>query len=118
MTANPVPLDAAHDFGDDRSGTLLGAFVGVVGGGAVLFFWLIGAIGLLTQTGGLIVQLGLDGAWRGLFLAYPFFFVACLLAGGALAALKRDLEAVGVFGLPVVAAIGYYLALIHLRPYL
>lgn len=118
MTANPALPDAGHDYPGDRSGTLLGAVAGAGGGGAVLLFWLMGAIGLLTQTGGTIVDLGLEGAWRFLFLAYPFLYVACLLAGAALAALKRDLEAVGVLGLPVVAAIGYFLALIHLRPYL
>ena len=50
------------------------------------------------------------------FLAYPFAFLAALVVGGVLVAVKRDLEAVGVMGLPVAAAVGYYLALIHLRP--
>jgi len=114
---NPSAAGAAHDpDAGDRTGTILGAFAGVLGSGAVLYFWLMGAIGLLTETGGQIVALQLEGAWRALFLAYPFVFVASLVAGGALAALKRDLEAVGVFGLPVVAAVAYYLALIHLRP--
>lgn len=126
MTANPTssrphdpdaafPLDAVG-FPGDRSGTLLGAAAGVLGGGGVLLFWLMGAIGLFTRTGATIEQLGLDGAWRFAFLAYPFVFVAALVVGGALAALRRDLEAVGMFSLPLAAAVAYYLALIFLRP--
>lgn len=103
-------------FAGDRTGTILGAFAGALGGGAVLYFWLMGAIGLLGRNGGQILGLELEGVWRTSFLAYPFVFLAALVVGGALAALKRDLEAVGVIGLPVVAAVGFYLALIHLRP--
>ncbi len=121
MTAQPVPQPSTvafgHDpFAGDRTGTILGAFAGLLGGGAVLYFWTMGAIGLLTATGGTIVSLQLEGAWRTLFLAYPFLFLGSLVGGGILAALRRDLEAVGLFGLPVAAAVGYYLALIHLRP--
>lgn len=118
MTVSPAArTDPAPDpFAGDRTGTILGAFAGVLGGGAVLYFWLMGAIGLLGRNGGFILALELEGAWRTLFLAYPFAFVAALVAGGALAALRRDLEAVGVLGLPVVGAVLYYLALIHLRP--
>lgn len=116
MTATPHATDADHDFSGDRSGTLLGAAAGVLGSGAILFFWIMGAVGLLTQTGGTIGQLGLEGFWRTAFLAYPLVFVAALVVGSALAALKRDLEAVGVFGLPVVAAVAYFVALIHVRP--
>ena len=116
MTVNLSATDADHDFPGDRSGTLLGAAAGVLGSGAVLYFWLMGAIGLFTQTGGTINQLGLEGVWRLAFLAYPLVFVAALVVGAALVALKRDLEAVGVFGLPVVAAVTYFVALIHVRP--
>lgn len=99
----------------DRTGTILGVFAGVLGGGAILFFWAIGAIGLLGGNGGYVQDLALAGAWRALFLAYPFVFVASLLVGGALVALRRDLEAVGVFGLPVAGTIVYYVALIQFR---
>ena len=115
-TANPNAHDADHDFPGDRTGTLLGAAAGVLGGGAVLYFWIMGAIGLFARTGGMIDQLGLEGVWRFAFLAYPLVFVAALVVGAALAALKRDLEAVGVFGLPVVAAVAYFVALVHIRP--
>ena len=116
MTANLHAPDADHDFPGDRSGTLLGAAAGALGSGAILFFWLMGAIGLLTQTGGTIGQLGLEGYWRTAFLAFPLVFVAAMVAGAALTALKRDLEAVGAFGLPLVAAVVYFVALVHVRP--
>ncbi len=115
-TANLHATDAEHDFPGDRSGTLLGAAAGVLGSGAVLYFWIMGAIGLFAQTGGTINQIGLEGYWRLAFLAYPLVFVAALVVGAALVALKRDLEAVGVFGLPVVAAVAYFVVLIHVRP--
>jgi hypothetical protein len=111
MTQSP-PTDLVAG---DRTGTILGAFAGVLGGGAILFFWSIGAIGLLGGNGGYVQDLALGGAWRGLFLAYPFLFVASLLVGGALVALRRDLEAVGAFGFPVVATVLYYVALIQFR---
>ena len=116
MIANPNATDAEHDFADDRSGTLLGVAGGVLGSGAILFFWILGAIGLFTQTGGTINQLELEGYWRTSFLLYPLVFIAAMVVGAALVALKRDLEAVGVFGLPVVATVAYYVALIHVRP--
>ena len=116
MTANLHATDADHDFAGDRSGTLLGAAAGVFGSGAVLFFWIMGAIGLFTRTGGTIDQLGLEGLWRTAFLAYPVVFVAALVAGAVLVALKRDVEAVGAFGLPLAAAVVYFVALVHVRP--
>jgi predicted lipid-binding transport protein (Tim44 family) len=118
MTVSTAPNStaAADPYAGDRTGTILGALAGVLGGGGVLFFWIIGAIGLLGGNGGFIQNLQLEGVWRTLFLAYPFVFLAALVAGAALASLKRDLEAVGVLGLPVVAAVLYYLALIHVRP--
>ncbi len=116
VSTSPNSTAAVDPYAGDRTGTILGALAGVLGGGGVLYFWIIGAIGLLGRNGGFIQDLQLEGAWRTLFLAYPFVFLAALVAGAALVALKRDLEAVGVFGLPVAAAVAYYLALIHLRP--
>jgi hypothetical protein len=113
MTSQAVSSSDA--FANDRTGTILGVAGGVLGGGAILFFWSIGAIGLLGGNGGFVQDLALTGAWRTLFLFYPFVFVAALVVGGVLVALRRDLEAVGAFGLPVAAAVLYYLALIHLR---
>ena len=106
----------ANPFEGDRTGTIVGAFGGLLGGGAVLYFWLIGVIGLVGGNGGYILHLQLEGVWRTLFMFYPLVLVIAAVVGGVLVALKRDLEAVGLFGLPVVAAIAYYFALIHLRP--
>ncbi len=116
----PPPTLAAHgdvhDFPGDRSGTWLGAAAGLLGGGGLLLFWIMGAIGLVTLTGGTINQLELAGVWRAAYWAYPFVFIGATVAGGALVALERDREAVGVFSLPLAAAVAYYLALIYLRP--
>lgn len=108
--------DDDHDFPGDRSGTWLGAAAGLLGGGGLLFFWIMGAIGLVTLTGGTINQLALAGVWRDAFWTYPFVFIGATVVGGALLALERDREAVGVFSLPLAAAVLYYLALIYLRP--
>jgi hypothetical protein len=117
IRTNPTHVSVVPDpYAGDRTGTIFGIAAGALGGGAVLYFWLMGAIHLLTNTGGLILMLELEGIWRLLFLAFPFVFLASLLVGGVLFLLKRDLAAVGVMGLPVVAAIGYYFALVHLRP--
>jgi hypothetical protein len=127
MTANPTAptasaarpfTDADHDFPGDRSGTLLGAAAGVLGSAAVLYFWVMGALTMISGIDANIVYLALEGAWRTAFLAYPFLFVAALVAGAVLVSLKRDLEAVGVFGLPVVATVVYFIALNHVRPLL
>jgi hypothetical protein len=122
MTAHPArphpsaPRPADDPYAGDRTGTILGLAAGALGGGAVLYFWLMGAINLLARNGGLIQELQLEGAWRTLFLAYPAAFLVAVLVGGVLFLLKRDVEAVGVTGLPVVAAVAYYFALVHLRP--
>ena len=114
---NPISVRPAHDpYADDRTGTILGVAAGALGGGAVLYFWLMGAINLLAGTSGFILDLRLEGLWRTLFLSYPIAFLVATLVGGVLFLLKRDLEAVGVMGLPIVAAITYYFALVHLRP--
>ena len=101
---------------NDRSPTVFGWVFALLGSGGVLLFWVMGAIGLLSGNGGQILQLQLEGVWRSLFLAYPFVFVAALLAGGVLVGLKRDLESIGAVGAPLALALLYYLALIYVRP--
>lgn len=101
---------------NDRSPTVFGWVFALLGSGGILLFWSMGAVDLVTGNGGFILQLQLEGAWRTLFLAYPFVFVAALLAGGALVALRRDLESIGVIGSPLALALLYYLALIYVRP--
>lgn len=110
------PVDPELAYPGDRSGTWFGVIFGLLGGGGILFFWVLGAIGLLRQDDGFIVQIGLEGIWRTAFLAYPFVFLGCLVVGGLLLAARRDLEGVGVVGLPVVLTVLFHQALIHLRP--
>lgn len=109
----------SHRFGhaidvDARAGTIYGFIAAVVAGGGLLLFWIMGAILLFNGNGGQIQFLHDEPLWRTLYFAYPIVFVVALLVGGALAALGRDLEAVGAAGTPVVLAVLYYFALIHL----
>jgi hypothetical protein len=113
--ATHPPLPAGLDL-DDRSPTVFGWVFALLGSGGVLLFWLMGAIGLLSGNAGTIVLLELDGVWRTLFLSYPFVFVAFVLIGGALVALRRDLESIGAVGTPLALAVLYYFALIYVRP--
>gem|GEM_PF-1136611 len=101
---------------NDRSPTVYGWVLMLLGGGGLLYFWVMGAIGLLTGNAGTIVLLQLEGAWRVLFLAYPAVFLVSLVLGAALVALKKDLASLGVAGAPVALSVVYYLALLYLRP--
>ncbi len=101
---------------NDRSPTVYGWVLMLLGGGGLLFVWVIAAIGLLTGDAGTIVLLELEGAWRVVFLAYPFVFLVSLVLGGALVALKQDLASLAVAGAPVVLSVVYYLGLLYLRP--
>lgn len=101
---------------NDRSPTVFGWIFALLGSGGVLFFWSMGAIGLLTGNTAHILLLQLEGVWRTLFLAYPFVFIGALIVAGALVALKRDLESIGAAGAPLALAVLYYFALIYVRP--
>lgn len=94
---------------------VLGYFVGAGLSLIIGLFWSIGAVGLVTGNAGLIVDLGLEGAWRWLYFAYPFVVLGCLVVGTALFALKRHLEAAAIVGLPIVLVILFYFALVLLR---
>jgi hypothetical protein len=109
--ALPAGLDL-----DDRSPTVFGWVFALLGSGGLLLFWVMGAIGLQSGNGGTILLLELEGVWRTLFLSYPFVFVAFVLIGAALVALRRDLESIGAVGTPLALAVLYYVALIYVRP--
>ena len=100
-----------EDLTTERTLSLFGFLFGAIGAGAILFFWTIAAILDATRNGGTMVQLRLDGLWRTAFLSYPIVAIVCLLVGAALWFLRRDREAVGIAGLPVVLTVGYYLLL-------
>jgi hypothetical protein len=99
----------------DRSGTIYGWVFALLGGGGILYFWVMGAVLLFTGNGGQVQMLHLEPLWRTLYWAYPIVFIGSVIVGGALAALRRDLLSVGVAGAPVVFAVLYYFAFIHLR---
>lgn len=99
------------DLTTERTLSLYGFAFAALGTGAILFFWTIAAILDATNNGGLIVQLQLEGLWRTAFLSYPIVAIVAMLAGAALWFLRRDREAVGVAGLPVVLTTAYYLLL-------
>ena len=107
----PTGLDV-----NDRSPTVYGWVLMLLGSGGLLLFWVMGAIGLLTGNAGTIVLLQLEGAWRLLFLAYPAVFLVSLVLGAALVALKQDLASLGVAGAPLALSVAYYAALLYLRP--
>lgn len=114
-TATHEALPAGLDL-DDRSPTVFGWVFALLGSGGLLLFWAMGAIGLLGGNGGTILKLELEGMWRVLFLSYPFVFVVFVLIGGALVALRRDLESIGAVGTPLALAVLYYFALLYVRP--
>jgi hypothetical protein len=99
---------------DDRVPTIFGWAAALLGGGGLLYFWVMGAL-MLLRGEGQIQLLQAEPLWRTLYLAYPIVFVVSVVIGAVLVALRRDLLSIGVAGAPVVFAIGYYFALIHLR---
>lgn len=100
---------------DDRVWTLYGWLVALAAGGGILFFWLIGTILLFTGNGGYIQHLHLTDGWRLLYLGYPVVFAGAVLIGLVLAGFRRDVESLAFAGLPVVAALVFYFAMVHFR---
>ncbi|MEX2501285.1 MAG: hypothetical protein WD336_02820 [Trueperaceae bacterium] len=93
---------------------LYGLILAALGSLFVLYFWSMGALFLL-QNEGFIAELQLAGGWRTAFWSYPFLTLGAI-AAGAIAFLARRYDvAVAAAGLPLVAAIGYYFALVLVR---
>jgi len=92
-----------------------GLIFGTLATFGVLFFWAIGARLLLTQNGGLINELGLTGAWRWSFMAYPFVALLSLVVAVALTMFGRVKEGVGMSFLGPTGVVLYFLALHLLR---
>lgn len=115
-TATPHHDPAAQPVDNERTLGLFGLIFGVLGSGAVFFFWTIGRVLLHTGNGGLINSLRLEGLWLHLYNSYVFVMLACFaLAGLLYFGLKKYKEAAGVAALPVVGAVLYYLASVALR---
>lgn len=84
---------------------MLGAHLGSFG---ILYFWLTGAILLFTGNGGQLLEIvHLSDTERLLYLGYPVL-VLISLGGWGFYALRRDLLAVGLAGLPIVGAVVYF----------
>jgi hypothetical protein len=102
---------------DDRAPTIYGWIFALLGGGAVLYFWTMGFIVLMTGNGGQVQFLHGEPFWRTLFYAYPIVFVGAVVVGAVLVALRRDLLSIAVAGSPVALATVYYFALVHVRSF-
>ncbi|HLR46039.1 MAG TPA: hypothetical protein VK092_02700 [Deinococcales bacterium] len=84
---------------------MLGAHLGSFG---ILYFWLTGAILLFTGNGGQLLEIAqLSGTERLLYLGYPVLVLLSLL-GWVFYALRRDLLAIGLAGLPIAGAVLYF----------
>jgi len=106
---------ASNGVDNERVLSLYGIILGSIPALGIFFFWTIGAIGLLTNDAGLILDLRLSGLWLTPFWALPFVVFGSILGAIALFALRRHKEAVALAGLPVIATIAYYFALVQLR---
>ena len=100
---------------NERVLSLFGVILAGIGSLGILFFWSMGAIGLLTNDGGQILDLRLTGIWLTLFWALPVVVLVSIAGAIGLFALRRHKEAVGLAGLPIIATIAYYFALVQLR---
>lgn len=95
----------------DRTLTLYLLIFSLIGTGGILFFWVIGAVMLLQNNGGQIIELGFGPLARTLFLSFPIVAGVLSVIGLLLYWGKRDTAAVGVAGLPIVGTVLFYLAL-------
>ena len=100
---------------NERVLSLFGIIMGSIPALGILYFWTMGAIGLLTNDAGLILDLQLSGVWLTLFWAAPIVVFGSILGAIALFALRRHKEAAALAGLPVLATLAYYFALVQLR---
>jgi len=113
VTTDQTTYDDAVD--NERVLSLYGIILAGIGGLGILFFWAMGAIGLLTNDGGLMLELQLTGLWRTLYFALPVVVLVSLAGAVGLFALRRHKEAAGLAGLPIIATLAYYFALVQLR---
>lgn len=108
-----VAYDAHHHDAPDE-GQALG-FFGIALANlltfGILYFWIMGAVLLVTQNGGLIVELGLTGTLRTLYFAYPVIALLSLTCWLFYLA-RREIAALLVAGTPIALATLYYLWLV------
>src|SRR5699024_8869739 len=107
--------DSEAQQANDRALTVFGMLGAHLGAFGVLYFWLTGAILLFTGNCGQLVEITrLSDVERVLFLAYPAVVLLSLVSW-VFFALKKDLVALGLAGLPIVCVIGYFFYLNTVR---
>lgn len=104
--------DIQNDMSEDQSLSLFTLLGGVIGTFGVLFFWVIGWGLLLRDEPTQLVLLDLSPTMLLLYNLFPALAIVSVIAGGLLFWLGRLQAAVFFAGLPVVAAVAYYLALV------
>ena len=77
----------------------------------VLFFWIIGTV-LDVNFGNIIYARAIE-PFRFLYYAYPFVVAVCLVAAWALFWFRFYRAALALSGLPLAAAVLYYLVLVQ-----
>lgn len=96
---------------NDRVMAVYGILAGIGGSLFIGLFWSIGVVLLITNNGGLLTELRLQGAWLWLYYAYPFVTLFCAAVAALLYMMRRHLVAVAFAGAPIVGVIAYYFAL-------
>lgn len=111
MTTSEMGLSDRSEREANRILAFYGVLLANLGSFGILFFWLIGAINLLTGNGGQITLLGLDGIGLVAFWTFPVVVVLSL-ASWPLYLARLDLPALGLAGAPIGLAVLYYLWLV------
>lgn len=93
----------------ERVFTLFNALALQIAGLGVLLFWTMGAIFLITGSGGQINHMAFSSLGRTLFFLYPVALAIFSLLGWFLFYIRRDLLAVMTLSAPVGLVVLYYL---------
>lgn len=116
MHTAPAAPAAGHSEPDNaRVLSVYGIILGIGGSLFVMLFWAMAAVLVITNNGGLITELNLQGAWLWSFYAYPFVALLASAAAVFLYMARRHLEAVGTSFAPIGLLVLYFLALHLLR---
>ena len=113
MTSTNTPQLKPAD--DGRALALFGIIAGIGLGFMLLIFWAMAAVLVITNNGGMITDLNLQGIWLVLFYSFPIVLVVFSGISVALFAARRHLESVAVSMLPTGFFVLYYFALIYLH---
>lgn len=115
MSSAAFSTPTSNGVDNERVLGVYGLIFGALATLGILYFWIMGAVLLLSGNGGLLTELGITGTWRWLFMAYPFVALLSLVLGVALFMFGRIKEGVGMTFLAPTGVVLYYLALVILR---